>query len=99
MSCGSPSFCVAVGNFGDEVTYDGSGWSAPTKIGILGYIQSVSCHSESFCIVETSEGEAAAYSGTTWSVVGHISERAASGGLSCVDRIFLYGGWRLRLDV
>ncbi|MFZ2114296.1 MAG: hypothetical protein WAU77_11290 [Solirubrobacteraceae bacterium] len=82
VSCGSPSFCVTVGNFGDEETYSNGTWGKPTVVGKEGYIQSVSCHSESFCIAISPGGEAVTYNDGTWSSTGKISEQAV-GAVSC----------------
>ncbi len=76
LSCVSASFCVAAGNFGDELTYDGSTWSKE-QIGHSGIIDSVSCRSESFCAALTPTGETILFNGSTWSNSTTVGERAA----------------------
>jgi hypothetical protein len=50
VSCPSATFCVAVDDVGDALTYNGTSWSAPTKIhGPGDNGQSVSCTSPTFC--------------------------------------------------
>jgi hypothetical protein len=73
LSCVSPSFCVAVTTFGDAVTWNGSTWSAPTKIAIR--LDGVSCASASFCVatalngMNSSDNAAGAltWNGSAWS--------------------------------
>ena len=49
ISCSSASFCAAIDKSGNAVTYNGSSWTAPTKIDNPEWLVSVSCASATFC--------------------------------------------------
>jgi hypothetical protein len=76
VSCPSASFCVAVDldfsawaahllGYGYVVTFNGSSWSAPARIGVGG-LESVSCPSASFCGAVNDDGGALTFNGSTW---------------------------------
>ena len=65
MSCPSASFCAAVDDFGNVLTYNGS-WSGPTNIDSANPLSSVSCPSASFCVAVDAQGNALTYNGS-WS--------------------------------
>ena len=67
VSCPSASFCVAVDNAGNALTYNGSSWSSPSNIDGSSSINSVSCPSASFCIAVDNAGNALTYNGSSWS--------------------------------
>jgi hypothetical protein len=51
VSCASRSFCVAVDQQGDALTFNGRSWSAPARIaGPNGELVSVSCAARAFCV-------------------------------------------------
>jgi hypothetical protein len=65
VSCYSGSFCVGVGE-GEAVTYDGSSWSAATKIGIGA--DDVACGSQTSCVATSYDSKTAvSYQGGSWS--------------------------------
>lgn len=70
VSCPSASFCVAVDDMGNALTYNGHSWSAPGNIdtaGINPNLVSVSCTSRSFCMAVDDQGDAITYDGHAWS--------------------------------
>ena len=75
LFCPSTSFCVGVGNRGEErgeaLTYDGSAWSTPEVIDPRHGLVHVSCPSASFCVALDEWGRALFYPG----------ERGAKGAL------------------
>jgi hypothetical protein len=66
LSC-VPSFCVAVDNVGNEITFNGSGWSA-VSVDASHALTSVSCTSSVFCVAVDDAGNAVFYTGT-WATV------------------------------
>ena len=72
VSCPSASFCVAVDNAGNALTYSGSSWSAPTDIDGATPLVSVSCASASFCAAVDGANDALTYNGITWSAPTNI---------------------------
>ena len=74
VSCPTASFCVAVDQAGDALTWSGSGWSKPAAIDPETYanfdgITSVSCPTSSFCAAVDGLGHALTFNGTRWSNV------------------------------
>ena len=76
LSCVSSSFCVAVTNEGDALTYDGSGWSKPITVDSGATLNSVSCPTEVFCVAVAKEGTAYTYNGSRWSEAESIDTPA-----------------------
>jgi hypothetical protein len=52
---------------GSALTFNGSGWSAPSGIDPQNVLTSVSCASSSFCVAVTHSGHAATFNGSSWS--------------------------------
>lgn len=67
VSCVSPTFCAAVDNTGNAVTWNGSSWSAVQLIDSGGELTSVSCTSSSFCMAAGIFGDAFLWNGSSWS--------------------------------
>jgi hypothetical protein len=68
ISCGTPTFCAAVG-FGGASTFDGHTWSGLTHLWrSRDYGSSVSCLGSSFCMAVDSHGEAIEYRDGSWGV-------------------------------
>ena len=84
VSCPSTSFCVAVDNDGNAVTYNGSSWGAPTGIDSDVSLTSVSCPSTSFCLALARDGNVVTYNGSSWSASASTSY-VGEGGLSSVS--------------
>src|SRR5436309_1617103 len=84
VSCPSSTFCAAVDNAGDAVTFDGLAWGSQARIdgspGPNGLV-SVSCPTASFCVAVDSNGNALTYNGASWST----PVRAGGGTLSSVS--------------
>ncbi len=78
VSCPTVTFCVAVDNGVDGVTYsgnaytwNGTSWSTPDTIGGANgqgeALEAVSCTSSTFCMTVENGGLSASYNGTSWS--------------------------------
>ena len=50
--------CTAVDHFGNYLTYNGSAWSTPTLLDLLGNLNAVSCFSGTSCVAVDSNGNA-----------------------------------------
>ena len=63
VSCPSASFCMAVDQYGnDALTFNGSSWSAPVRVGpasMRDELTSVSCSSATWCVAVDTLGHAA----------------------------------------
>ncbi len=84
ISCGTPTFCAAVG-FGGASTFDGHSWSTLTHLWrSRDYGSSVSCLSSSFCMAVDSHGEAIEYRDGSWdTLVKVLPTRYDYGYVSC----------------
>jgi hypothetical protein len=85
VSCPSATFCAAVDENGNALTYNGTSWSAPTD-NSGGFLDSVSCPSATFCVAVDENGNALTYNGTSWSAPNHIDDGNAS--VSCPSASF-----------
>lgn len=92
MSCPSATYCVAVNDTGDAITYNGTSWLAPVKgidPGVNGngeWLTGVSCPTTSFCAAIDSLGYALTFDGTAWSAPVLVSGTgSAGGGISAFD--------------
>jgi hypothetical protein len=71
VSCTSSRFCMAL-KWPYAWTYDGSQWSAPTRMEPpqlplnLAEVQAVSCAAQNFCLAAGAGGVAYAYMGSSW---------------------------------
>jgi hypothetical protein len=85
VSCASASFCVAVDQNSNALTYNGSSWTSPASIkGSYPFelrFTSVSCPTTAFCVA-VGEGQAVNYSAGSWSQPSSID---AIGGLLAVS--------------
>jgi hypothetical protein len=88
VSCPSGSFCAAVDSAGNAVTFNGSGWSAPTGIDGAVALSSVSCPSMSFCVAVDSAGNALTFDGTAWSAPRSIDATITLSSVSCPSASF-----------
>jgi hypothetical protein len=68
VSCASPSDCVAVSSGGSVYTFDGTSWSAATRVDPGHAFTAVSCGAPGFCVAADAAGRAAVLAGRTWSV-------------------------------
>jgi hypothetical protein len=85
VSCSSARWCLAVGDAGRSLRYDGGRWRAgPRASGIL---ESVSCVSRRFCMAESRGGTAYRFDGRRWHRAGDLSAvQSLSNGLACGSR-------------
>ncbi len=92
MSCGSPTFCVAVDGDGSAYTFDGASWTGPVAIDAPNEVSSVSCPSASFCAgVDQNgqgHGDAVMYNGVTWSAPKEIDPTDTLQSVSCPTTAF-----------
>ncbi len=89
VSCASTTFCIAVDNGGNVLTFTGSAWSAPLNIDGTTALEAVSCPSASFCVAVDAKGNAFQYNGSTWSgptVVDSKTDAVAA--VSCTSSSF-----------
>jgi len=83
ISCVSATYCVAVDEEGNAVTYNGNGWSAPDSIDQYKTLVSISCVSETFCVAVDIDGYAFVYNGTNWSPPDAFGSIGGVTGVSC----------------
>jgi hypothetical protein len=87
VSCASSSFCVAVDDNGNALTYKSGSWSAPDSIG--GQLNSVSCApASSFCVAVDEGGQALKFNGTSWSSPESIDSLGGLTSVSCPTSSF-----------
>jgi IPT/TIG domain/Divergent InlB B-repeat domain len=93
VSCPSSSFCAAVDNHGDAVTYNGTSWSSIASIAGLQPLVDVSCTSSAFCVAVSGESgsgedEALVYNGTSWTPYSNIDFPGGLASVSCASSTF-----------
>ncbi len=86
LTCSTPAFCVAVPNLNQVVTFNGTGWSAPTTISGAQGFTAVSCVGTTFCVSIDGEGNSFVYNGARWS--GNVGAWGAANQISCVSPSF-----------
>ena len=72
VSCPTSTFCAAVDDDGNALTYDGTTWTTPTRVDAHGGLLSVSCPTPTFCAAVSFDGHAVTYNGSTWSAPATI---------------------------
>jgi hypothetical protein len=95
VSCTSPSFCIAVDVVGDADVYNGSVWSAPSKVAPDIGLSSVSCASPSFCVAvgtDGSRGVAVTFDAGSWSAPVRVSDEGPLEAVSCPTTSFCVAG-------
>lgn len=92
MSCPTTTFCVAVGSssLGQAVTFDGTKWSVPRKLGAGEGVSSVSCPTSTFCMAVNGAGTAYTFDGTGWSAPVMVDSNGGNGlaAVSCASAGF-----------
>ncbi len=79
VSCGSQSFCIAIGSeSGSAAIYKGGEWSPPVKPDEGNTLQSVSCTPEEFCVAISPTG-GVIYENGSWGKPFKIDPAVASG--------------------
>ncbi|MHB8263527.1 MAG: hypothetical protein ACYDGY_07255, partial [Acidimicrobiales bacterium] len=86
VSCTSASFCVAVDNGGNAITWNGATWSSPQSVNEGYQLTSVSCTSASFCVAVDNGGNAITWNGATWS--SPIEDSYDLNSVSCASSSF-----------
>ncbi len=92
VACASASFCVATDAVDGVARWNGTSWSAPTKVdtppsGTQG-LTVVSCPASSFCMLVDNSGDAVTWNGTSWSAPTKVSDLGAPVTVSCPDSSF-----------
>jgi hypothetical protein len=82
ISCPTSSFCTAVDDAGNVITFNGSVWSTPSVIDPNGGLTSVSCPNPDFCMAVDDTGRVLAYSDSRWHAPRQL---VTSGGLSSIS--------------
>ena len=91
VTCSSPTWCVAVDTLGNAYSWDGSGWSAPSRLAGIG-LTSVSCVSASFCVAVDGLGDAHVWNGSSWSSAAVDSSGSSLQSVSCASASFCAAG-------
>ncbi len=87
VSCTDTSFCMAVDEDGNALSYNGTTWSSPTSIDNGSGLTSVSCASSSFCMAVDQNGNSFSYNGT-WSSLADIDGSRSINSVSCTSSSF-----------
>jgi RHS repeat-associated protein len=66
VSCASSSFCAAVDDDGNALTYNGSSWSEPDPIDGTVALDAVSCPTSTYCMAIDVDGSYLTYDGRSW---------------------------------
>ena len=83
VSCPTSSFCMAVGEDGQALTYDGSSWSSGATIDGTNDLRAVSCPSTSFCAAVGDHGQIVTFDGTSWGTPLQLSPPVNLTSVSC----------------
>jgi hypothetical protein len=83
VSCPTSSFCMAVGEGGQALTYDGSSWSSATTIDGTNDLRAVSCPTSSFCAAVGDHGQIVTFDGTSWGTPLQLSPPVNLTSVSC----------------
>jgi hypothetical protein len=87
VSCPTPTFCMAIGNYGDTaISWNGQSWSRPVPIergSPAMNLTGLSCSSARFCVAADTLGRALTWNGRSWSRPVPIDPRGD--GLSAVS--------------
>jgi hypothetical protein len=74
---------------GNALSYNGSTWSAPSKVDGSNEMVSVSCHGTTFCLAVDLRGDALSYGGSKgWSKPAKIDSYYDMPSVSCPSRTF-----------
>jgi RHS repeat-associated protein len=90
VSCPTTTFCVAVDNLGNALTYNGTTWTS-TGIDSGRNLNSVSCTNSSFCMAGDATGHAVVYNGNTWTVLTPTDGANQINSLSCPTSTSCFG--------
>ena len=65
VGCASLTFCVAVDQTGNALSFNGSSWTAPLSVDGGNHLTSVSCPSASFCLAVDAPGNQVQFDGSS----------------------------------
>jgi len=82
LSCPSRTFCLLLGKTGLTSTFNGTSWSAPTNVSILG--SAISCPSAGSCVATDTTGHMYLLTNGTWSGPLTIPGASYFTSISCV---------------
>jgi hypothetical protein len=87
VSCANPTFCAAVDQNEDALTFDGTSWSQPDPIdaGVQQPLSTVSCPQSTFCTAMDGFGQAFTYNGVSWSGPVGVENSAGVTSVSCTS--------------
>jgi hypothetical protein len=88
VSCASPTFCKAVDNGGDVVTYNGTSWDSFARIDSGQNKLMISCPSTTYCLVVDGNGYYVTWDGTSWSAPVLVPGAEEPFGLTCTSSTF-----------
>jgi hypothetical protein len=93
VSCASSTFCVAVTESGDALTYEGKSWSPPTVVFPHGGLDAIACPARSICWALDDTCEASSFNGQKWSAPQAVDNdanavRGTATFLSCPSAAF-----------
>ncbi|HVT41996.1 MAG TPA: hypothetical protein VHD39_03350, partial [Acidimicrobiales bacterium] len=96
VSCATPTFCMLVDSNGAALTWNGSGFTAPTSIATeppltgtnASGLTSVSCPTTTFCRAVDSIGRVFGWNGTSWSAGTLIDNGHALTSISCASATY-----------
>ena len=91
VSCASPSFCVALDDFGEAFTWTGGQWSPPAHFdpNLMDEEDAVSCPTANTCMVVDEIGIASRWDGHSWSSPHRIDgDEAGLADVSCASAQF-----------
>ena len=77
LSCGTATFCVAVGTRGDAVVYNGTSWAAPQDIDGTNDLTAVACPTASFCVAVDNAGNGLSFANGAWSAPQQVNTPTA----------------------
>ena len=94
VSCATRTFCVAVDQLGNALTYNGSTWSTATALdpGWTADMTGVSCPTTTFCVAIDAGGHEYTFNGSTWTAQATIDSAGTPQSISCTTSHFCLMG-------
>lgn len=89
VSCASPTFCAALDNYGNVLTFDGTSWTDPRNVDVNGGgVVALSCPSPNFCAAVDSAGNGLIYASSVWTLTAGVDLGATPSAISCASSTF-----------
>jgi RHS repeat-associated protein len=88
VRCVSSSFCRAIDNGGNLLTWNGSAWANSGSIDSTRALSGISCPTTSFCAAVDGSGYVTTWNGSSWSAATHSDTKGALTGVSCASSTF-----------